>query len=325
MTPWDLIWTGRSLELAGLEDLGSTDWVGATQADIQQYIEQNTLLRQMTAAGPPIPEACVVMMVKDEAYLIAINLRWLHRLGIRKFVILDNKSTDGTSTILRMMRDTLTDCELIIVDDATVRYTQSEKTTGLMRLAESFWPDVKWTFPIDADEILCCQDGLAKLREVSQETQVIVLQKVNHYLAEGSGRPVFGEAKLDTMPCRTHLGGQPPKIALRPSSEATIVQGNHDVKFKDARRVAYAPGLQFGLYYREFQFRSFEQFKRKIINGGRALVAAERHTGRSSGGDHWKAWFGTYEKQGDEGLLAVFRSIAIRSVTDLTLDPLMLS
>jgi hypothetical protein len=194
-----------------------------------------------------------------------------------------------------------------------------------MQLGKSFWPDVTWIFPIDADEILCAQDGLAKLRDVPQETEVLVLQKVNHYLAKAPTHQAYGEAALDSMPHRTHLGSQPPKIALRPSTEASIVQGNHDVKLRSSRRVAYGPGLSFGLYYREFQFRSFDQFKRKIINGGRALLAAERETGRSSGGDHWKAWFAVYEKQGDEGLRAVFQSIAVRSGDGSIFDPVILS
>lgn len=325
MTPWELIWTGRSQELAALEDLDPSDWVGATQADVRRYLLQSTSLRQAVAVGAAVFEACVVMMAKDEADIIGINLRWLYRLGLRRFVVLDNKSSDETGNVLRLMREALTDCELVIVDDPTIRYTQSDKTTGLMRLAECFWPDVRWIFPIDADEVLCVQDGLAELRKVPDEVDAIVLQKVNHYLGELPASHADGEVELDRMQLRTHLGSQPPKIALRRDQAAIIVQGNHDIKAKTERRVIYAPGLSFGFYYREFQFRSFEQFKKKIVNGGRALLAAERETGRSFGGDHWKSWFMAYEERGDDGLYAVFQSVAIRTPADLVRDPLTLS
>jgi hypothetical protein len=325
MTPWELIWTGRSQELAYLDDLDPGGWIGATQADVKRYLLQDKNLRQSSVGGRAMPDACVVMMIKDEADIIGLNLRHLYRLGLRRFVILDNNSTDGTSIILHALRDELSDSELVIVDDATIRYTQSEKTTGLMRLAQSFWPDVNWILPIDADEILCAQDGLRTLQDVPRETDVVVLQKVNHYLANDLQHPAgYPENALTRMPRRTHLGSQPPKIALRPSEEATIMQGNHEIRLKSNRRLTYGAGLSFGLYYREFQFRNFEQFKRKIINGGRALLAVERETGRSPGGDHWKAWFEIYEKQGDDGLRAVFRSISIRSEHESVFDPLVI-
>lgn len=319
---WSFIWTGQPEALGALATLPPDSWVGAAQADIRLYQERGQTLRIDPSTGPAVDEACVIMMVKDEGDVIGANIDTLHRLGIRRFLILDNASSDQTGAILRAKRTDYPESEIILVDDPTLRYTQSEKTTGLMRMALGFWPAVQWVFPIDADEFLCCEGGLARLAEVPATADVILIQKVNHFLA-GVVRSEEQERHFSrAMPWRTHLGRQPPKVALRPDARLSIAPGNHAVLTEDAASLRHVPGLHFGFYYREFQFRSFGQFKSKVVNGGRALRAAEQQQARAPGGDHWKAWYQRFEERGDVGLFEVFRDVAVRSGPDLREDPL---
>ncbi|GAB0113809.1 glycosyltransferase family 2 protein [Acidisoma sp. C75] len=320
MDPSALIWSGRALDLVEHENLDPASWEGATQADMRHYVSAGMALRQSLKSFVVI-SACVVMMVKNEADIVGLNLRHLYHLGFRRFLILDNGSSDETQAELRRCREAFHDGELIIVDDSTVRYTQSEKTTGLMWMATSFWPDLQWIFPIDADEFLCAETSLEGLSQLPADIDAIVLQKVNHYFTEFSLTLDIGNP-LSRMPMRTHLGKMPPKVAVRASTEFVIWQGNHDIISRPGNPLRYKSGLDLGLYYREFQFRSYAQFKSKVVNGARALQAAERERGKSVGGDHWKGWNAELERGGDAGLISIFNHMAIKPTDELSFDPL---
>lgn len=322
---WHFIWTGQPEALSALPTLQSNTWVGAAQADTRLYQQRGQKLYFDRSVGPALDQVCVIMMVKDEEDVIGANIDNLHRLGVRRFLILDNASSDQTGTILRSKRLAYQDSEIILVDDPTLHFTQAEKTTGLMRMALTFWPEVQWVFPIDADEFLCCETGMSRLVEVPAEADVILIQKANHFLAENERSEQQERHFTVTMPLRTHLGRQPPKVALRANTQFSIAPGNHSILAKDNMPLRHVPGLHFGFYYREFQFRNFTQFKSKVVNGGRGLRAAEQRQGRGSGGDHWKVWFQHFEERGDAGLLEVFRNVAVRSGVDLIEDPVDLS
>lgn len=225
--------------------------------------------------------------------------------------------------MIRELRNSLQGIDILIVDDISVAYMQSSKTTALVRLASAFWSDLSWIFPIDADEFLCAENGLSSISSIPADVDVLVLQKVNHYLLPETADLAFGDV-LSRMPVRTELEGQPPKVAVRPMPDVVITQGNHDVRSTAGRQFHYAGALEYGLYYREFQNRSFEQFKRKVINGGRAVLAAEK-SGAFLGGDHWKHWFMAYEQKGDDGLKEIFLGCSIKSSHEVHFDPIRLA
>lgn len=322
---WHFIWTGQPDALGALPTLPPDSWVGAAQADVRLYKEKGGTLRFDSSTGPGLDQVCALMMVKDEEDVIGANIDNLHRLGVRRFLILDNASSDRTSSIIRGKRPIYLDSEIILVDDPTLHFTQAEKTTGLMRMALGFWPEVQWVFPIDADEFLCCEQGISRLTEVPPEADVILIQKVNHFLGNAASSEEQERHFCRAMPWRTHLGRQPPKVALRPDARLSIASGNHSALANAGVRLRHVPGLHFGFYYREFQFRSFGQFKSKIVNGGQGLRAAEQRQGRGSGGDHWKAWYRHYEEHGDAGLFDIFCNVAVRSGLELVNDPIDLS
>jgi glycosyltransferase involved in cell wall biosynthesis len=318
--PFNLIWMGRSLELADMCKLETHNWVGATQDDIIRYIRSNRKLRQ-SYSGQADNRLCAIMMVKDEADIISHNIWHLYRVGFRRLLVLDNGSSDNTPKILRHFQHSLDDMEILIVDDISMPYMQSTKTTALMQFAKAFWPGLQWIFPIDADEFLCTEDGIGTLSSIPKEVDVLVLQKVNHFLLPITNDLNFGDP-LGRMPIRSDMGKQPPKAALRAMNDVIITQGNHDVRSETGRSFHYDGGFKYGLYLREFQNRSFEQFKRKVINGGRAVRAAES-AGAFLGGDHWKHWFSIYEQHGDDRLLEIFKTSSVENGEGMIFDPIV--
>lgn len=305
------VWSGRSRELAGWDDLDPYSWVGAVQQDMRLYNRLNLVLPQAAVQAVAFPQTCVVMMAKDEVDVIGWNVCWLYQQGVRRFLISDNNSSDGTGRKLRELRSALPDIELLLLEDPTVRYMQAEKMTGLSHLAQDFWPDVDWILPIDADEFLIASNGLSILEKLSPNIDAVVVSKSNHYL-DRLHLPLYSALTasnpFETMVYRTHLGVQPPKVIFRSRRNFLLQQGNHGVSSANAPQVAYHSGFPLGFYYREFQVRTFQQFCRRVINGGRAIIAAEEHVGRSIGGDHWKRWYEIYVEGGCDSLRPTFEN-----------------
>ncbi|MCB8881322.1 glycosyltransferase family 2 protein [Acidisoma cellulosilytica] len=303
-----------------MSELNPYDWIGATQADMIQFTRRQDRSLRQSYSGEPDLGLCAIMMVKDEADIISHNIRHLYRVGFRRLAILDNGSSDQTAAILRALRHSLADMEILIIDDNSLAYMQSAKTTALMQFANAFWPGLEWIFPIDADEFPCTEDGIHTLSLVPQDIDVLVIQKVNHCLLPVSLDLVLGDP-FGRMPVRTDMGRQPPKVAIRAKRDVTITQGNHDAWPRTDRPLRYTGAFKYGLYLREFQHRSFEQFKRKVINGGQAVRAAES-AGAFLGGSHWTGWLAAYEQGGDEKLREAFMAAAIRPPEEMLFDPI---
>lgn len=305
-----LIW---SLNPHALSEQPSTDgrsWAGSVQSEVRRFGLQAALPVPSRPAAPYY-RAAVIMMVKDEADIITENLLWLYAMGIRRMVILDNASTDGTATQLALFRHDHPDLELVSVYDPMVRYMQAEKTTGLYRMALSLWPDLRWVLPIDADEFLIPLRGLQVFDTVPPGIDALTIPKVIHFRqstgAEGAERGVMAR-----MACRSPLFVVPPKIAAVHDPLLTITQGNHKVALLDHRPPRYDGGFAFGLYYREFPTRSFEHFLRKVRNGGPAIRAAEAYLGRPVGGEHWTQYYDQLQSGGEVQLLETYRREWVR-------------
>ena len=244
-----------------------------------------------------------IMMVKDEADIILENLNWQYRQGIRRFVLCDNNSSDGTWGLIEGFRDRHDEVELLLVDDPIVRHIQSEKTTGLARLALSVWPDLHWIAPIDADEFIGARDGFEPLNDLSPHIDALVLPKTFHMRT--SDVDESDRSMMAQMPYRSPLFSLPPKVILRANPTVIIGQGNHSV-YEPGRPCRYASGLASGFYYREFPIRSFNHFVTKMKNGGRAVLEANRVDNRNVGGGHWVAYYQEYLEGGEARMRELF-------------------
>ncbi len=303
------MWQNKSEALLHQPLANPTSWAGAFQHDLVK-LAVGRRLQAPVAAAPAYLAAAAVMMVKDEADIIGENLLWMFHTGLRRIIILDNDSTDATAAIVERFRRAHGDVELLVLKDPLLRYMQSEKTTGLFRLAISIWPDLRWVIPVDADEFLIAEAGLAALDEVARPADAVVIPKVIHFRQDHGLDP--GDDAMADMACRSSLFFVPPKIIARPNPLAIVTQGNHQIRFADEHRAVYEGGLRHGLYYREFPNRSFAHFLRKVRNGGTAIKAAEAFLGHRIGGWHWVDYHEILTTQGPDQLRAIYQRDCIR-------------
>ena len=319
----NLIWTGRSSGLVDQPAVSEATWVGSVQADMLHHKAAGFVLTQPNGPLTPSKRVCMIMMARDEVDILSTNVLWHYAAGLRRMIISDNGSIDGSLRKLFELRDKLSDAEIIILSDPIERYMQAEKMTGLFKLATQVWPDCRWVFPLDADEFLVPTQGLSVLDYIHEADGVVVC-KTNHFLDQFRDRVAGDPPATTAMPYRHPFGLQPPKVALRSRPEFGLSQGNHFITAPSP--AVMTGGLKLGIYIREFQIRSFLQFHRRVANGGQAVLRAEQHLGHPVGGDHWKAWHKVLQESGDAGLMSIFTSQFVRP-TDIELihDPFDIS
>ena len=304
------IWQMDSQAVPHLPRANPRSWAGSVQADMIAYLENPSLDLQTTQFAPYTPCAAL-MMVKDEADIIRANLDWLYAIGVRRFVVTDNDSHDGTWDELTRFRHERRDVEVLLISDPIVAHYQARKTSGMCQLARSVWPDVEWLFPVDADEFLNTRFGLRSLVYVPDEVSVLTVPKVIHFQTRAGH--TLQTTPFSHMPVRCRPFAVPPKIILRASRWLDVSLGNHHAVSASGQDIHHAGGLQYGFFHREFQTRSFAQFRSKVLNGGPAVLAAMR-MGHDVGGQHWLAWYDAFVQGGEAALRAEYETAAFREV-----------
>ena len=252
----------------------------------------------------------MVMMVKDEEDVIEHNLEWLYFIGVRRYVIADNQSSDTTPDKIAAFSSSRLDAKVFLIKDPLVSYTQSLKTTGMIRFAISIWPDLQWVFPVDADEFLVPSKGLESLNAIPEHVEALAIPKVIH-MRQSHCEQADLDSPLRLMGLRNPPFCVPPKSACRAHLSLSVSGGNHLILKSDGSSPIYNGAFEFGIYYREFQTRSFEHFLKKVMNGGPAILAA-RSEGRGEGGDHWLQWYKTLQEEGEDVLRAQYQRDYVR-------------
>ncbi len=315
----DAIWNGTPDCIFGLPLVDSLSWEGSIQHEVVKHGKHAQLLFPGSPKASTL-DVAVVLLVKDEEDIILSNLSWLAFNGIRRFVISDNKSTDNTFAIISEFQKVHQECEIVLISDPLVSYIQSLKTTGMVRFALSIWPDIKWVFPVDADEFLVATNGFQSLSDLPSSIEALTIPKVNHFRSD-VGNEVEETSPLIEMPIRNLLFCTPPKCAMRASLSLKVSGGNHKVFRVDGSTPKYHGGFSLGFYYREFQVRSFKHFLKKVVNGGKAISLAKSE-GRAEGGDHWLLWFDILNNFGKAGLYKHYKQGFIRNTNlDFVHDP----
>lgn len=219
-------------------------------------------------AVPPVIFA--VTMVKDEEDIIACTIGNLLAQGIDQVLVADNLSSDSTRSILESLGDRVT-----VLDDPDPGYWQSQKMTRLAHEAGRQGAD--WVIPFDADEIWRDPHG-RPIASVLADCQSDVLQ-----VATLEHVPTRSDDPAETCPVLRMRHRRPsPKPAMkccfRYHPDIRVWQGNHYVDWPGAR-------FERGLEIREFQYRSFDQLRRKVRNG---RAAYEATTLAQHEGAHWR-------------------------------------
>lgn len=214
-----------------------------------------------------------IAMVRDELDIIGRIIAHLLDEGVDHLIVADNMSTDGTREIVedwaRFAPDSVT-----LIDDLEKGYYQDRKMTNLAHQAGAM--GASWVIPFDADEWWYSPKG--RLKDVIEATDADVLT------AATFAHVPQPDDSTSPDPIRriTHRMADPkglPKVAFRYHPECRLHMGNHDVELP-------SKSIEQGvLEIREFQYRSFEQMKRKVRNGKQAYDATNL---ADTYGAHWR-------------------------------------
>lgn len=227
-----------------------------------------------------------ITMVKNEEDIIYHSIIHHAEEGFSGIIVADNLSTDNTLEEIKRAQSVLQDspCKVIIIEDNEPGYFQSRKMTTLARLSHE--QGAEWIIPFDADELWFSPLRLLEFFEqLPAHINVVEADLWNHY---GTGLDSEG-MPFETMQWK-HEKLRLPKVAFKWQPDAVIDMGNHSVSMKGIKSTT-------GLEIRHFPYRTFEQFKRKAIQGDKAIKAAGLHKQYC---DHWQSYAGLIEKWGDE-------------------------
>lgn len=232
-----------------------------------------------------------IIICKDEQDIIFHTIVHVAEEGIRTILIADNMSTDNTLDEIKKAKELLKDspCHVEILEDNEVGYYQSRKMTNLAYKAHNEFK-CDWIIPVDSDEIWVSKTGTIAntINALSPYVNVVTADLYNHFptaIDENS------EIPFRSIVWRQKEKGALPKVAMKYHKDMIIEQGNHSVKYP-------IPIVSSNcLELRHFPYRSWEQFKRKAINGLKAYEATDLPDNM---GSHWRSYGKLLEKWGDE-------------------------
>jgi Methyltransferase domain/Glycosyl transferase family 2 len=187
-----------------------------------------------------------VMMVRNEADILRINVLHHLRLGVDHCLVVDNGSTDGTDEVLRELSKT----GRVQWQRREGRFEQAETTTELAR--EAFLRGADWVLPTDADEFWWAANGdfrgiLAASAAGALEAEVVnfvqcrtqelaeprALLTMTRRVPEPIGSVEEGPGLVEAGRIGFVEMRYPPKCISRASIALSVVQGNHAVSGVD--------------------------------------------------------------------------------------------
>jgi hypothetical protein len=231
----------------------------------------------------------LTLLVRDEADIIDAQMAYHLAQGVDFILVTDNRSTDGTTEILRRY-ERAGKARLILEPDDD--YAQGKWVTRMARMA-CVEHGADWVINSDADEFWWPQSGdlRSTLASLPPEAGMLKVPRVNFIPTGNDGRP-FHERMVYREIRSANAVGQPlpPKVCHRAHPDVVVEQGNHGITGCDlAPFHGASPLLIF-----HFPLRTYGQFENKIINGGRAY---QRNTDlHPSAGHAWRHLYQLYEK-----------------------------
>lgn len=203
-----------------------------------------------------------VSMWRNEADIGPTIIRHLLAEGVDHIIVADNNSTDGTTEHLQDF--IAKGAPLIYVHDPEVGYRQAHKMTRLAHMAGEMGTD--WVIPFDADELWFSPHG--RLCEVlTNDVEQVQWVEGFYHIPHPDDDPNEGDPVLRMVHRRQGRDCPQSKTCFRYDPTVWIHPGNHSVIHPGSRGL----GL---VAFREFQYRSFEHFCRKVRHGKIAYDAA---------------------------------------------------
>lgn len=214
-----------------------------------------------------IDEVALITMIKNEEDIIFENLVWHFALGFRKFIIANHNSTDGTMNIVNnFIKLTKDHASVELINVASSEYVQSETNTASYKLVSLTWPEVKWVFPVDADEFWTVRKPLKTALNMIPDHARAINVLPSRYVPASDYYSYDKEASFYDRIHYRHYAVTHGKVAVQAGcKDLEIVKGNHYVESKTSE-VLYVYGNDIGLGMVEFQARSPNQVHAKYSN-----------------------------------------------------------
>ncbi len=208
----------------------------------------------------------MTLVVRDEADILALQLRYHRQRGVDFFLVLDHASQDATPEILKhyerlgWLRWFRTDA---------LRRDQGRWVTALARRA-CLEHQADWVINNDADEFWWCDtqtDLKAVLARVPLPHRLMYAPRTNFWAPnqENWWQQTYRQVKAHNF-LREPLSG---KICHRAEADIVVHHGNHSVHPMHEGDIW--PEQPLEIFH--FPVRSWPQFESKVRNGGRSWAA----------------------------------------------------
>jgi len=217
------------------------------------------------------------LMIRDEADILPAWLTYHVAQGVDVFIITDNGSTDGSTTILEEFA-ARTDVVVDLRHDPVHRKQQGALVTGMARDAAAVH-GADWVVNADADEFLMPVDRTTSLGEVFAALDpaigaftVPVVNMVGRLARSGTGieRLHWRDKRSSEELHAIGLLAQPTSNAVHVGDpDVVVVQGNHQVSIANGGEVPDALRLEV----LHLPWRSIAQYEHRVETTGLAYQA----------------------------------------------------
>lgn len=224
----------------------------------------------------------VTLLVRDEADVVAATIEHHVEAGADLVLVTDNASVDGTVEVLE---DYASAGVVELLHESRQDYDQAAWVTSMARRAYSRH-GADWVVNADADELWRPREGW-RLREalaaVAPDVGQVRAWRTN-YLGYRDVQGPWSERLVlrDTLTLSERGTPLGPKVAHRAAAGVSVAQGNHAVSGLPSDRV-----VEGVLDVLHVPMRSYQQFERKIRNGGQSY--ARNSSLPPEVGWHWRS------------------------------------
>lgn len=229
---------------------------------------------------PAYENAVLISMVKDEEDVIYENLCWHYFMGFRKFVIVDNGSTDSTGQLIDRFKDLTKSFAVVIkINDSEVSFKQASRLNACCKVAETLFPQITWVFPNDADEFIVFDESIeSTLSKIPFGVNCIYSQRLwyfgaNDYFDFPQEAKFYESIHRFYQPNSLSLQGG--KTFIKAHQGLFIMRGFHFASLDSLVPQFYISGSRCNVHIREFPLRSPAQVIKKFINRSKALKVLE--------------------------------------------------
>jgi hypothetical protein len=221
-------------------------------------------------------KVAALMMVKDEIDIIESAIHYLCTQELDAIFVYDNNSSDGTLDCLYFLEKKY--MNLCVEKDPIEGYYQSDKMNAWAN--ELFLEEeMDVVIPIDADEIWYSKDPQKTLGEAIRTSDADIF--VAH--SEDYIPTIFDDFNefnfIKRMKHKKFHSNSFSAVAFNYSPGFHLEMGNHNVLNHPGKRNNDLIGI------RHYQYRSFDQFVKKVKNGKKAYEATDLPDFM---GSHWR-------------------------------------